>query len=69
MTTAIDLLSALCLAGGAFFSLVGGHDLRFVRGAATLPETPGLGSMIDESSARLTPWQPMPKPWLDPRLG
>lgn len=52
-----------------FFTLVGGHDLRFARGAATLPETPGLGSMIDDAGARLTPWQPMPKPWLDPRLG
>ena len=52
-----------------FFTLVTGHDLRFARGAATLPDTPGLGSIIDEAGARLTPWQPMPKPWLDPRLG
>lgn len=52
-----------------FFTLVTGHDLRFAQGAATLPEAPGLGSMIDDAGARLTPWQPMPKPWLDPRLG
>jgi galactonate dehydratase len=52
-----------------FFTLVSGHDLRFKRGTATLPAAPGLGSAIDEGGARLTPWQPMPKPWLDPRLG
>jgi galactonate dehydratase len=52
-----------------FFTLVTGHDLRFDRGRATLPAAPGLGSAIDEAGARLTPWQPMPRPWLDPRLG
>ena len=52
-----------------FFTLVSGHELRFDAGRATLPAAPGLGSAIDESGARLTPWQPMPKPWLDPRLG
>lgn len=52
-----------------FFTLVTGHDLRFVRGAATLSAAPGLGNAIDEAGARLTPWQPMPRPWLDPRLG
>jgi len=52
-----------------FFTLVTGHDLRFAQGAATLSAAPGLGSMIDDAGARLTPWQPMPKPWLDPRLG
>lgn len=52
-----------------FFTLVAGHDLRFARGAATLAAAPGLGNAIDEAGARLTPWQPMPKPWLDPRLG
>lgn len=52
-----------------FFTLVTGHDLRFDRGRATLPAAPGLGSAIEEAGARLTPWQPMPKPWLDPRLG
>ena len=50
-------------------AIVAGHDLRFARGAATLPATPGLGTVIDDAGARLTPWQPMPKPWLDPRLG
>lgn len=52
-----------------FFTLVAGHDLRFVRGAARLAAAPGLGNAIDEAGARLTPWQPMPRPWLDPRLG
>jgi galactonate dehydratase len=52
-----------------FFTLVTGHDLRFDAGRATLPTAPGLGCAIDEAGARLTPWQPMPKPWLDPRLG
>jgi galactonate dehydratase len=52
-----------------FFTLVSGHELRFDAGRATLPTAPGLGSAIDEGGARLTPWQPMPKPWLDPRLG
>lgn len=52
-----------------FFSLVAGHDLRFQHGAAALPATPGLGIALDEPAARLTPWQPMPVPWLDPRLG
>jgi len=52
-----------------FFTLVTGHDLRFARGKATLSEAPGLGNAIDDGGARLTPWQPMPRPWLDPRLG
>jgi galactonate dehydratase len=52
-----------------FFTLLTGHDLRFARGTATLPAAPGLGNAIDEAAARLTPWQPMPRPWLDPRLG
>lgn len=52
-----------------FFTLVTGHDLRFVQGAATLPAAPGLGAALEEDAARLTPWQPMPRPWLDPRLG
>ena len=52
-----------------FFTLVTGHDLRFARGTATLPAAPGLGNTLDEAAARLAPWQPMPAPWLDPRLG
>ncbi|MBR0671210.1 mandelate racemase/muconate lactonizing enzyme family protein [Neoroseomonas soli] len=52
-----------------FFTLVTGHDLHFARGNATLPGAPGLGNALDEAGARLMPWQPMPKPWLDPRLG
>lgn len=54
---------------GRFFTLVGGHDLRFAQGVATLSTAPGLGNAVDEAGARLTPWQPMPRPWLDPRLG
>lgn len=52
-----------------FFTLVAGHDLRFAQGAARLAEAPGLGSALDEAAAQLAPWQPMPVPWLDPRLG
>jgi hypothetical protein len=53
-----------------FFELArGGADLAFRAGAATLPQAPGLGLALDEDAARLTPWQPMPRPWLDPRLG
>jgi galactonate dehydratase len=52
-----------------FFELArGGADLAFRAGAATLPQAPGLGLALDEDAARLTPWQPMPRPWLDPRL-
>jgi galactonate dehydratase len=52
-----------------FFTLVTGHELRFDHGTARLSHTPGLGNAVEEADARLTPWQPMPKPWLDPRLG
>lgn len=52
-----------------FFTLVGGHDLRFDKGEAPLSAAPGLGTAVEEAGARLTPWQPMPRPWLDPRLG
>jgi galactonate dehydratase len=52
-----------------FFTLVGGHDLRFVQGNATLPGGAGLGLALDEAGARAAPWQSMPRPWLDPRLG
>lgn len=52
-----------------FFTLVTGHDLRFARGTARLADAPGLGNALEEAGARLTPWQPMPAPWLDPRLG
>lgn len=51
-----------------FFTLVSGHDLRFERGSAALPASPGLGIAM-QGLARDMPWQPMPKPWLDPRLG
>ncbi|MBB5688439.1 mandelate racemase/muconate lactonizing enzyme family protein, partial [Roseomonas alkaliterrae] len=54
---------------GRFFTLVSGEDLRFVQGAARLPAAPGLGVALDEAAARLAPWQEMPVPWLDPRLG
>lgn len=52
-----------------FFELVQGHDLRFAKGSATLPAGPGLGLALDEAGVRGTPWQSMPRPWLDPRLG
>jgi galactonate dehydratase len=53
-----------------FFELArGGADLAFRAGTAALPQAPGLGLALDEDAARLTPWQPMPRPWLDPRLG
>jgi galactonate dehydratase len=52
-----------------FFTLLGGATLRFAGGAGALPQAPGLGCALDEDAARLTPAQPMPRPWLDPRLG
>lgn len=53
----------------AFFSLLQGHDLRFIAGAGALPQRPGLGLTLDEAAARAAPWVPMSEPWLDPRLG
>lgn len=52
-----------------FFTMTRGADQRFVAGQAPLPATPGLGLALDEDSPRATPWQPMARPWLDPRLG
>jgi galactonate dehydratase len=52
-----------------FFSLVTGGSLAFSQGTAPLPQAPGLGVTLDEAAACSTPWKPMPKPWLDPRLG
>ncbi|UFN47654.1 mandelate racemase/muconate lactonizing enzyme family protein [Roseomonas sp. OT10] len=53
-----------------FFTLVaGGESLRFRDGAGALPPGPGLGVALEEAEAAATPWQPMPVPWLDPRLG
>ena len=52
-----------------FFTMIHGHDLRFQQGSACLPQAPGLGVALDEAGARLSPWQPMAQPWLDPRLG
>jgi galactonate dehydratase len=52
-----------------FFTMTAGADQRFIQGAAPLPATPGLGLRLDEDGARATPWQPMARPWLDPRLG
>jgi galactonate dehydratase len=50
-----------------FFDLVEGDSLRFVRGAATLPTSPGLGVRLARGDH--APWQRMDRPWLDPRLG
>ncbi len=52
-----------------FFAMTRGHDLRFAQGTATLPGRSGLGVALDEEAARATPWQRMPRSWLDPRLG
>jgi galactonate dehydratase len=52
-----------------FFTMTTGADQRFLQGAAPLPAAPGLGLALDEAGARATPWQPMARPWLDPRLG
>lgn len=52
-----------------FFTMAEGHDLRFGSGEASLPSLPGLGLALDEAGARATPWRPMDRPWLDPRLG
>jgi hypothetical protein len=49
--------------------MITGHDLRFEQGCASLSQTPGLGVALDEAGGRLSPWQPMAQPWLDPRLG
>ena len=50
-----------------FFDMVEGESLRFVKGAAPLPQAPGLGIRL----RRPTPpgWIRMDRPWLDPRLG
>jgi len=50
-----------------FFDMVEGESLRFLKGAAPLSLTPGLGIRL----RRPTPpaWVRMDRPWLDPRLG
>ncbi|MEI6162119.1 MAG: enolase C-terminal domain-like protein, partial [Roseococcus sp.] len=52
-----------------FFTMTQGADQRFQSGQAPLPIAPGLALALDEAAARATPWQPMARPWLDPRLG
>lgn len=51
----------------AFFDIVAGESLRFQRGAAPLPQAPGLGLRLAEPTP--PPWKRMDRPWLDPRLG
>lgn len=51
----------------AFFDLVAGESLRFVQGAAKLPQAPGLGVRLAPGAS--APWKRMDRPWLDPRLG
>lgn len=51
----------------AFFDMVEGESLRFIQGAAPLPQAPGLG--IGLGAGPHTPWRRMDRPWLDPRLG
>jgi galactonate dehydratase len=52
-----------------FFTMTKGHDQHFMHGTATLHAAAGLGVALEEEGARATPWQPMERPWLDPRLG
>lgn len=51
----------------AFFDLVQGESLRFVDGAANLPQAPGLGLRLADGPHAT--WKRMDRPWLDPRLG
>lgn len=51
----------------AFFDMVEGESLRFVQGAAPLPQAAGLGIRL--GAGPHAPWQRMDRPWLDPRLG
>lgn len=51
----------------AFFDMVEGESLRFVQGAAPLPQAPGLGVRLGPGPH--APWKRMDRPWLDPRLG
>lgn len=50
-----------------FFDLVEGEPLRFVQGAARLPQAPGLGVRL--AAGEHPRWKRMDRPWLDPRLG
>ncbi|MGG5819291.1 mandelate racemase/muconate lactonizing enzyme family protein [Falsiroseomonas sp. HW251] len=51
----------------AFFDMVEGEGLRFVDGAATLPQAAGLGVRLGPGPHEA--WKRMDRPWLDPRLG
>jgi galactonate dehydratase len=51
----------------AFFDMVEGESLRFVQGAAPLPQAAGLGIRL--GAGPHAPWRRMDRPWLDPRLG
>ena len=51
----------------AFFDMVEGESLRFVQGAAPLPQAAGLGIRLGPGPH--APWKRMDRPWLDPRLG
>jgi galactonate dehydratase len=51
----------------AFFTIVEGEPLRFVNGAAPLPQAPGLGVRL--AAGPHAGWKRMDRPWLDPRLG
>ena len=51
----------------AFFDMVEGESLRFIQGAAPLPQAPGLGIRL--GAGPHAPWRRMDRPWLDPRLG
>jgi galactonate dehydratase len=51
----------------AFFDMVEGESLRFERGAAKLPQGPGLGIVLGPGPH--TAWKRMDRGWMDPRLG
>lgn len=51
----------------AFFDMIDGESLRFVRGAAPLPQGVGLG--IHLGAGPHDPWKPAQGGWMDPRLG
>jgi len=51
-----------------FFDVVGGARPVFVNGAFVVPDTPGLGAVLDESVLRAHPYQPVGF-GLDERLG
>lgn len=53
-----------------YFDVVGGYRPRLVDGCFEVPDTPGLGAVLDDEVLRAHPWRPLaPNATLDPRLG